>query len=79
MASPEKHAAEAAQERGGSAGLALDFDRVVARAEQQARWRRVGQWLRALAPSATLRSWRPAMAAVAGVAVIVVAGDIYPG
>ncbi|HEY1545405.1 MAG TPA: peptidoglycan DD-metalloendopeptidase family protein [Xanthobacteraceae bacterium] len=76
-ASPEVLAAEAAQERGDGAGLALDFDRIVVRAERQARWRRVAQWLRARLPSASARSWRPALAAVAGVAVVVVAGDIY--
>ncbi len=76
-ASPEVLAAEVARERGDAAGFALDFDRVVARADRQARWRRVAQRLRALVPSTTLRSWRPAMAAVAGVAVVVVAGDLY--
>jgi murein DD-endopeptidase MepM/ murein hydrolase activator NlpD len=69
---------EAAQERGGGRDVAADFDRIVARAERQARRRRVGQRLRALVPSlASLASWRPAMAAVAGIAVIVVAGDLY--
>jgi murein DD-endopeptidase MepM/ murein hydrolase activator NlpD len=76
-ASPEVLAAEVAQERGDGAGLALDFDRIVARAERQARWRRVAQRLRALLPAASARSWRPALAAVAGVAVVVVAGDVY--
>jgi murein DD-endopeptidase MepM/ murein hydrolase activator NlpD len=76
-ASPETLAAEVSRERGDGAGFALDFDRIVMRAERQARWRRAGQRLRALVPSATLRSWRPAMAAAAGVAVIVVAGDLY--
>src|SRR5690348_15050640 len=75
--SPEMLAAEVAQERGHGPGVARDFDRIVGRAERQARWRRVGLRLRALAPSTTLRSWRPAMAAVAGIAIVVVAGDVY--
>jgi len=73
--SPEMRAAEVAPE--GSPGLARAFDRVVGRAERQARWRRLGQRLRALAPSTTLRSWRPAVAAVAGIAVVVVVGDVF--
>jgi murein DD-endopeptidase MepM/ murein hydrolase activator NlpD len=75
--SPETLAAEAAQEHGDSAVPSAAFDRIVARAERQARWRRLGQRLRALVPSAALRSWRPAMAAAAGVAVVVVVGDVY--
>jgi murein DD-endopeptidase MepM/ murein hydrolase activator NlpD len=74
---PEMRAAEVAQDRGDGPGLALAFDRVVDRAERQARWRRIGQRLRALMPSTMLRSWRPALAAVAGLAVVVVVGDVY--
>jgi len=71
-------AAEAAPEHGGDRALAADFDRIVGRAERQARWRRLALRLGALAPAFPWRaSWRPAMAAVAGVAVIVVAGDLY--
>jgi len=75
--SPEMLAAEAAQEHGDGAGPAADFDRIVGRAERQARWRRLGQRLRALVPSAALRSWRPAMAAVACIAVVVVVADVF--
>jgi len=74
---PEMLAAEAAQDHGDGAGPAADFDRIMARAERQARWRRFGQRLRALLPSADVRSWRPAMAAVAGIAVVVVVGDVF--
>jgi murein DD-endopeptidase MepM/ murein hydrolase activator NlpD len=71
-------AAEAARERGGSLGVAAAFDRIVARAERRARWRRLKQRLRAFVPSmAALASWPSAMAAVASIAVIVVAGDLY--
>jgi hypothetical protein len=71
-------AAEAAQERGTGDAFALDFDRIVARAERQARWRRFAQRLRALASALASRpSWRPVLATVAGLAVIVVTGDIF--
>jgi murein DD-endopeptidase MepM/ murein hydrolase activator NlpD len=46
------------------------------RAERQARRRRLGARLRALAPSLAV-SWRPAMAAVASIALLVVVGDIF--
>ena len=76
VASPEMLAAEAAREPGASVDLAHGFDRIVVRAERQARRRRIAMRLRALMPSTSLRSWRPAMAAFAGVAVIVVAGNV---
>jgi|HubBroStandDraft_1064217.scaffolds.fasta_scaffold102485_2 murein DD-endopeptidase MepM/ murein hydrolase activator NlpD len=76
-ASPEMLAAEVAQERSDGDAFALDFDRIVGRAERQARWRRLAQRLRALASALAWRpSWRPVLATVAGLAVVVVAGDL---
>jgi murein DD-endopeptidase MepM/ murein hydrolase activator NlpD len=70
-------AAEAAQERGDSGAFALDFDRIVVRAERQARWRRFAQRLRSVAAALGSRpSWRPVLATVAGLAVVVVTGDL---
>jgi murein DD-endopeptidase MepM/ murein hydrolase activator NlpD len=74
---PDMLAAEAEQDHGDGGGPASAFDRIMARAGRQARWRRLGQRLRALVPPAAVRSWRPAMAAVAGIAVVVVVGDVY--
>jgi murein DD-endopeptidase MepM/ murein hydrolase activator NlpD len=70
--------AEVAEARGDRHAFAVDFDRIVGRAERRARWRGIVQRLRAMLPSLALRSsWRPALAAVACLAVIVVAGDLY--
>jgi len=79
LAAPaEALAAEAAEERGDPNALASAFDRIAARATRQARWRRLVARARALAsPLAPRPSWRHAMAVVAGLAVIVVAGDLY--
>ncbi|HLH90156.1 MAG TPA: M23 family metallopeptidase [Xanthobacteraceae bacterium] len=81
-ASPAALAAEAEQERGAGDAFALDFDRIVTRAERQARWRRFAHRLRALAASlasvlTSRPSWRPVLATVASLAVIVVAGDLF--
>ena len=80
-ASPAALAAEAEQERGAGDAFALDFDRIVGRAERQERWRRFAQRLRALAAALATAltwrpSWRPVLATVASLAVIVVAGDL---
>jgi murein DD-endopeptidase MepM/ murein hydrolase activator NlpD len=73
-ASAEGLVAEAAHD--GAAVAA--FDRIAARAERQARWRRFAgrlhSFVSSLVPPA---AWRPALVAVAGVAVVVVAGDLY--
>jgi hypothetical protein len=54
------------------------FDRIAARAERQARRRRLAGRLHSLIswliPPA---AWRPAMVAVAGIAVVAVVGDLY--
>jgi murein DD-endopeptidase MepM/ murein hydrolase activator NlpD len=78
----ERLLAEAAEDHGEPAALAAAFDRVAARAARQARPRRladrIGALAAMLAPKGSWkRSWRPAMAAVAGVAVIAVVGDFY--
>ena len=70
--------AEVAEARGDRHAFAVDFDRIVGRAARRTRWRGIVQRLRAMLPSFALRSsWRPALAAVACLAVIVVAGDLY--
>src|ERR1700692_1281253 len=70
--------AEVAEARGDRHASARDFDRIVGRAERRTRWRGIAQRLGAMLPSFALRSsWRPALAAVAGMAVIVAAGDLY--
>jgi len=74
----ERILAEAAEDHGDRAALAAAFDRVAARAARQARPRRLADRFGALAAMlAPKGSWRPAMAAVAGVVVIVVVGDLY--
>jgi murein DD-endopeptidase MepM/ murein hydrolase activator NlpD len=76
-ASPAALAAEAAQERGAGDAFALDFDRILVRAGRQARWRRFAQGVRTFASAlAWQRSWRPVLAGTAGLAVVVVAGDL---
>jgi hypothetical protein len=81
-ASAAELAAEAADERGAGDAFALDFDRIVVRAQREARWRRFAQRLRMLAAALTSAlasrpSWRPVLATVAGLAVIVVTGDLF--
>ncbi|HUI98360.1 MAG TPA: M23 family metallopeptidase [Xanthobacteraceae bacterium] len=74
----ERLLAEAAEDHDEPAALAAAFDRLATRAARQARPRRLADRIGALAAMlAPKRSWRPALAAVAGVAVIVVAGDLY--
>src|SRR5262249_9195972 len=70
--------AEATEDAGHGDAFAAAFDRVAARATRQARWRRSAERMRGLMSTlAPRRSWRPALAVAAGLAVIVVAGDIY--
>ena len=74
----ERILAEAAEDHGDDAALAAAFDGIAARAARQARPRRLADRIGALAAMlAPKGAWRPAMAAVAGLAVIVVAGDLY--
>jgi murein DD-endopeptidase MepM/ murein hydrolase activator NlpD len=53
------------------------FDRIAARAERQARRRRLAGRLHSLISSLVPPAWRPAMVAVAGIAVVAVVGDLY--
>ena len=74
----EQLLAEAADDHGDEQALAAAFDRVSARATAQSRRRRFAARIRALAASISPpASWKPAMAAVAALAVVVVAGDLY--
>jgi hypothetical protein len=74
----ERLLAEAAEETGDERALAAVFDRVSARAAAQSRRRRIAARVRALAASIVPpTSWKPVMAAVAALAVVVVAGDLY--
>jgi murein DD-endopeptidase MepM/ murein hydrolase activator NlpD len=79
LAAPvEQLLAEAAEQDGDDVFLATLFDRISARATAQSRRRRIADRLRGLVASIVpRRSWRPAWAAVAALAVMVVAGDIY--
>jgi hypothetical protein len=69
---------EAAGEPGGGAGPVTSFDRIAARAAAQSRRRRIVDRLRALMPawSAPI-GWTSAMAGVAGIFVMVIAGGLY--
>jgi len=70
--------AEATEDAGDDRTVAVAFDRVAARAVRQSRRRRLAARIRALAAALVpQRSWRPVVAAIAGLAVIVVAGDLY--
>jgi murein DD-endopeptidase MepM/ murein hydrolase activator NlpD len=69
--------AEATEDAGDAGAVAAAFDRVAARAGRQARRRRIAGRIRALAAALAAPRARPAMAAVAGLAVIAVAGDLY--
>ena len=74
----EQLVAEAAEDVGDGVAFAAAFDRVAARATRQARRRRIAHRIRAFVTSlAPRRSWRPALAVTAGLAVIAVAGDVY--
>ncbi len=74
----ERIVAEAAEDAGDAGAFAAVFDRVAVRATQQARRRQLAGRMRAMVSAlAPRRSWRPALAAAVGVAVIAVAGDIY--
>jgi murein DD-endopeptidase MepM/ murein hydrolase activator NlpD len=79
LAAPaERVMAEAAEDAGDEHAVAASFDRVAARAARQSRRQRFAERIRALAAVLDPRaSWRPAMAAVAGIVVVVVAGDLY--
>ena len=70
--------AEATEDAGDDRTVAVAFDRVAARAVRQSRRRRLAARIRALAAALVpQRSWRPVLATIAGLAVIVVAGDLY--
>jgi murein DD-endopeptidase MepM/ murein hydrolase activator NlpD len=74
----ERLLAEAAEEHDDGPAVAAAFDRISARAAAQSRRRRIADRLRALVASIVPQaSWKPAMAAVAALAVVVVAGDLY--
>ena len=79
LAAPaERLVAEAAEDAGDSRAFAAAFDRVAVRAARQADRRQVARRLRTFATALVSRgSWRPAMASVAAVGVIAVAGDLY--
>jgi murein DD-endopeptidase MepM/ murein hydrolase activator NlpD len=69
---------EAAGEPGGGAGPVTSFDRIAARAAAQSRRRRIVERLRALVPAWPAPiGWRSAMAGVAGIFVMVIAGGLY--
>jgi murein DD-endopeptidase MepM/ murein hydrolase activator NlpD len=69
---------EAAGEPGGGDGLVASFDRIAARAAAQSRRRRVVARLRALMQAWSMPiGWTSAMAGVAGVCVMVIAGGLY--
>ena len=76
-APPERLLAEAAEDDGDAHAFAAAFDRVSARAARQSVARRMAGHVRAFASSFGLASWKPAMAATAALAVLVVAGDLY--
>ena len=74
----EQLVAEAAEDAGDGAAVAAAFDRVAMRATRQAGRRRLVQRIREVVSGLMpRRSWRPAFAVAAGLAVIVVAGDLY--
>jgi len=79
LAAPaEQVLAEATEDAGDDRAVAAAFDRVAARAARQSRRRRLAAHIRALAAALVpQRSWRPVLATIAGLAVIVVAGDLY--
>src|SRR5262245_3149381 len=79
LAAPaEQVLAEATEDAGDDRADAAAFDRVAARAARQSRRRRLAAHIRALAAALVpQRSWRPVLATIAGLAVIVVAGDLY--
>jgi murein DD-endopeptidase MepM/ murein hydrolase activator NlpD len=69
---------EAAGEPGGGASPVTSFDRIAARAAAQSRRRRIVERLRALLPAWPAPiGWRSAMAGVAGIFVMVIAGGLY--
>ena len=69
---------DAASDPGGQAALTMSFDRIAARAAAQSRRRRIVERLRTLlATIVPPMSWTSAMAAVASLAVVVVAGGVY--
>jgi hypothetical protein len=74
----EQLVAEAAEDACDAGAFASAFDRVAARATRQARRRRLAERVRDVVSGVVpRRSWRSALAVTAGLAVIVVAGDLY--
>src|SRR5262249_52752936 len=69
---------EAAGEPGGGDAVVASFDRIAARAGAQSRRRRLVERLRALLPAWPAPiGWTSAMAGVAGICVMVIAGGLY--